>query len=389
MNDGDDLDALERELGPSLRVALRRIAAEITSDRPTASGATDHHRPAQTVLDGVVTVDLERSSPASPTRQRGRPWLGAAAAVSAAAAVVLAIAAVVLPRLDNDKPADEAAQAVAESFMAGWVGGDGDAVAALLAPDAFFDAWTAQTLPALDDWYRAVGWDYRNEGCEVISAGRVWCDYTVENDLTRAFDHEPIAGSFALVIDGGAVTSVRDDVNTGAYRDIWTAFAEWVRERHPDDVDDMYTFAAGYPRVDPVSIALWTNYSREFVDSGAAYIARARTVCTDAHKRYDDLVAASAPTEEAKSEAAARVLETALVELQSVPPPAAVQASVDRGSSLIRQLIDAFGESGPSGAPPAPTAGARPSPSRSDVVEVLTSLAHAQIGLERCAIDPW
>jgi Tol biopolymer transport system component len=37
VNEFDDLDQLERELGPSLRLALRHIAAEITDDKPTSS----------------------------------------------------------------------------------------------------------------------------------------------------------------------------------------------------------------------------------------------------------------------------------------------------------------------------------------------------------------
>ena len=171
--------------------------------------------------------------------------------------------------------------------MKAWVRGDGDAVAALMSPDGSFDAWTAETLPALDDWYRAMGWQYRDDGCEVMSPERVSCEYTVENDLTRAFGRGPVAGSLFVDIEGGAVSSVIDDFNIAAYEDIWKAFADWVRTNHPDDVDRMYAFAAGYALVDPISIALWSRHAGEFVESGGAYLARASAICTAAHERYD------------------------------------------------------------------------------------------------------
>jgi len=377
VNGVDDLDALERELGPSLRVALRRIAAEITVDGPTSSAWTSDQDPAsRSAVDNVILVDLESSTRASSPRERRRPRVVAAAVLSAA--VVVAIATLALIGLDRDDPSDRTAETVADSFMKGWVGGDGQAVAALLSPGGAVDAWTAESLPALHDWYRAIGGRYQDDGCEVMSRGRVWCDYTVENDLTRAFGREPAAGSFVLVIDGEAVTSV-SDLGVGAYRDIWTAFGDWVREHHPDDLDRMFTFAAGDPRVDPISIDLWGRYTREFVDSGDAYMARARAICTEAHDRYDGLVAASTPTEETKSEVAARVLEEALAELHVVPPPPAVQAPFDRGFSLIQQLVDSLRGSTPAG-PPSAAGG--------DLITPLAGLAHGQIGLERCAIDP-
>jgi hypothetical protein len=388
VNDVDDLDDLERELGPTLRDVLGRVAAEITYARPPISPWASSDDPGSgPAEDRVVMVELESSTGAAAARERRRPRVGVAAVLCAAAVIVVAVVVVLAP-LDRDRADDQQAKAVAESFMTAWARGDSTAVAALLAPDGFFDAWTAETLPALDDWYQAIGWQYHEEGCDVMSPDRVWCDYTVDNDLTRAFGRDPVPGSLVLIIDGQTVTSVRDDLTIGAYRNIWTAFSDWVQAHHPEDVDRMYSLAAGYPRVDPASIGLWEQYTGEFIESGAAYIARARAICAAAHEDYDRLVADSAGSEAAEAEAALGVLFETLAELQTLPPPTAVQAPFDLGFSLIQQLIDALHRSITPG-PTTPTSPDAPrSPADGNFTDLLTPIAHLQIGLEPCAINP-
>jgi hypothetical protein len=382
VSDVDDLDDLEHEFGPSLRVALRRIAAEITEHEPTTSASASARRldtGSPKAPDGVTMSDREGSTGTGTARERRQPRLRALAIAAAAVVVVVAVIAVTLSPFDHDKPADKRADAVAESFMKAWVGGDGGAIAALLSPNGFFDGWTPATLPELPEWYQAMGWQYQDKGCEVMSSGRVWCDYTVENDLTRAFGKEPVTGSFVLIIDGGTVTSVRDDLNIGAYRDIWTAFSDWVKLHHAGDVDRMYTLAGGYARVDPISVALWKRYASEFVESGDAYVARARAICTAAHAKYDGLVAPGAPNEGSAPEAAAGVLAEALAQLQALPPPATVRGSFEVGFSLIDQLAEASRRL-PVDAPPSSADDALRSP--------LAQIPHLEIGLERCAINP-
>jgi len=175
------------------------------------------------------------------------------------------------------------------------------------------------------------------------------------------------------------VKSVQDDLNGGAYRDIWTAFSDWVEAHHPDDINRMYALAGGYARPDPISIALWKRYTGEFVESGDAYVARARAICTAAHQRYDGLVAASASTQAAPPDAADRVLHDALAELQALAPPAAVRHSFEIGFSLIDELVGAIGQL-PADAPPSTADEGLRSP--------LAQLPHLEIGLERCAINP-
>ena len=106
----------------------------------------------------MTLVELESTTRAkTPTEHRPRRRI-ASIIVAAAAVVVVATAGVVLSRRDDDTAADQQAEAIAESFMRAWAVGDGEAVAASMSPDGSFDAWTAETLPALDDWYQAMEW---------------------------------------------------------------------------------------------------------------------------------------------------------------------------------------------------------------------------------------
>ena len=384
MNDVDDLDELVGDLGPPLRRALRRVAAEITDDRsmtsPRANDDAPEWRPVQEDLTLVELESTTRGKTTTENRPRRRYF---ALMAAAAAVVVVAIAAVALSRRGEDKAVDSA-EATGESFLQAWVRGDGDAVAASMSPNGSFDAWTAQTLPALDDWYRAMGWQYRAEGCAVMSPESVSCQYTVENDLTRAFGRGPVTGTMFLDIDGGTVSSVIDDLNIAAYEDIWKAFANWVRTYHPDDVDRMYAFAAGHALVDPTSIALWSRHAGEFVDSGGAYLARARAICTAAHETYD-IAAGEAESETADFTVATDILEDALVELRSLPAPQAAEERFDRGYTALERLVDSLRQLA---AGPTTAADTQASPTEQDLTTLLNQVAHLQLGLERCAINP-
>jgi len=379
VNDMDDLDGLERELGPALRVALRRVAAEISDDGRTTSPWASHHP-----RDGVTMVDLESSSRATTRRARRRPVT--ALIVCAAAAVVAAIAVVVLSRLDRGKSADQPIEAVADSFMAAWVRGDGDAVAALMSPDGSVDVWSREMLPALHVWYRAVGSQYHDEGCEATSADSVSCRYTLQNDLTRAVGTEPVAGTLLLVVDEGAVTSATDRIQTATYHDIWTAFVHWVRTNHPTDFDRMFTSDASYPMVDQTSTRLWARYTDEFGGSDAAYVARADAICSAANDRYHGLVAASPENGTVAPDAAAGIVEEALATLRAAPPPKEAQARFDEGYALLEQLVDALRQLAAEGAAPVTASDSAPSPG--DLANLLHQIDYLQIGLTGCAVNP-
>ena len=181
-----------------------------------------------------------------------------------------------------------------------------------------------------------------------------------------------------------AVSGVVDDLNVAAYEDIWQAFADWVRTNHPDDVDRMYAFAAGHALVDPISIALWSRHAGEFVESGGAYLARARAICTTAHETYD--IAAG----EAESQAA----DSAWRPTPWRTPRGVAVAPRTRGRSrTVRSWLHGPRALGRLVAPVGGGHGShdgrqRPSLFRSDLTNLLNQVAHLQIGLERCAINP-
>jgi hypothetical protein len=83
IDDLDDLDLLERELGPSLRLALRRAAAGITAEQE---------------LDGRTGATLVDVQPMWRTRSGRRRWVIAAVA---AALLVVAVVAVETTRDEN------------------------------------------------------------------------------------------------------------------------------------------------------------------------------------------------------------------------------------------------------------------------------------------------
>ena len=105
----------------------------------------------------------------------------------------------------------------ATAFVHAWIAGDGDAAGAVLAPDGTWEDVAAGDLPALLDWLRAVGADYRSDGCRLRPAmGDVECPYSVDNDLTRFLGVGPIANRFVVEVAGGAITEVNDVPNEQA-----------------------------------------------------------------------------------------------------------------------------------------------------------------------------
>jgi hypothetical protein len=107
VNDFDDLDGLERELGPPLRAALRRAAADITDEPEGQPALIDATTPLLRASDESkptrVVVDIQPM----PRPRNRRPRLFAAAAVTA---VVLIAGAALVTQSGDDairtKPAD-------------------------------------------------------------------------------------------------------------------------------------------------------------------------------------------------------------------------------------------------------------------------------------------
>ena len=250
----------------------------------------------------------------------------------------------------------------AEAMMAAWVEGDGEAVATTFAADGTWEGFAVATLPALHDWYRAVGWEHHNEVCALRpTLGNIGCSYTFENDLTRFLGDGPLGGSFALDIADGEVTTATNRYNP-RHDDNWQTFHQWVEDNHPDDIEQMYTADTSFALWDPTSIELWARYVDDFVASADGYIARAESICAAAHARLNDELESAGieldaspeddgsglqliPHDEedlqAYEEAARRVEREVLVELRAVAPPEAVRDEFDHAYDLLDQFAEA------------------------------------------------
>jgi hypothetical protein len=102
-NQFDELDGLEQELGDTLRVALRRVAATVTDDSPQRQQPPLISEPF-TSTDREVLTMIELDSPTGRDQQRNRGRLVAAGILAAAAVAGIAL---VLSRDDGGTPTDE------------------------------------------------------------------------------------------------------------------------------------------------------------------------------------------------------------------------------------------------------------------------------------------
>ena len=226
-------------------------------------------------------------------------------------------------------------------------------------------------FPALHDWYRAVGQEFRGRGCELVGqySTVVACDYRYTNKLTRDHGVGSLASRHMVFVEDGAISGVIEVFHPFAYAD-FSAFTDWLVDTHPDDLELMFRFSpnpqpnpnTNYPLLDPISIALWEQYSEEFVAStrGAedAYFGQVREICTAAHARLnEELLAAGIemqspdgpdidrlhllPAREADwvpyEAAARRIMGETLPDLRALPLPSVIEEKFDH-------LYDVMGE---------------------------------------------
>jgi Tol biopolymer transport system component len=183
-------------------------------------------------------------------------------------------AVLLLARRVNEFVAEEVARLEpARALMAAWVAGDGDAAAALFTPDGTWEDLAGEQLPALHDWLRAIGAEYRSDGCTVRpQLADVECPYSVDNDLTRSLGTGPIANSFVVDSADGGIASV-NDVPNEQLDEVWLVFLDWVNRNHGDDAERMFMTGSILPLLDATSIELWIQHVDEFVDDATADIA--------------------------------------------------------------------------------------------------------------------
>ena len=321
----------------------------------------------------VEGPDTERAERNPPIRPRLLPIM---------AAVAVAIGGIALLPVPTPVPSDESLptldfalpEEVAESFMEAWERGDSEAAASLFRPGAKFHGFEPDMFPALEEWYRAVGQEYRGRGCELLAGHStvVSCDYWYSNKLTRTQSVEPMTGRHTVFVKNGAIDRMIDVFLPFAYLDFF-GFIDWVSTNHPDDFHLMFRFSRylspNYPLLDPTSIALWEQYSDEFVASTRGeteYFGQVREICTAAHARLNEELQAAGiemqlpngpdidrlyllPAREADwapyEAAARRIIGETLPELRALPSPPAIEDEFDHLYTVIEEF--ARGEEAP------------------------------------------
>jgi hypothetical protein len=183
---------------------------------------------------------------------------------------------------------------IATSFLEARNAYDAAATTALIAPDAtMFDQHftVASAFDYLDagdvDWVasadfeRVTGNMFTDVSCEELEPGQVSCQYSWENDWTRALDvapasrmgieHQPFDFDDLIVvydIADGQIQSVQNGfrVPTGSEpHNVFTEMQDWLRVNHFDDNFLAIINVVGVPQRTAELIPLWETYTREFV----------------------------------------------------------------------------------------------------------------------------
>jgi hypothetical protein len=368
-----------------LRHTFQAVADQVPDAPPVFRALFVAAAPTDDTSDEEMVVDIQRARRDGTSRRR---WVVAAAAV---VAVVVLIAGIVLLQGTGDdhvrsKPAapgpvpttatpptttppatDPAAYvAVADSFMDAWVAGDGNRVVEIIGMarvaalagqpnQVALGGWElldVAALPAVHDWFRALGWEFRREPCRVVA--HAWpeipdsatfaCRYTYENDLTRAVGRAPVPGKFVFNVVDDKVARF----NGGMFHldaDIWQLFSDWLRSEHPDDFAAMYyPTAPPAPRLDQASIALWDRHVEEFVNSPEAHTpapgpptraqfgAKARMICATVALETQPYGWVFTP------EMLARTSQSVMEQLRALPRPTEDAAEIDQLFSLLEEI---------------------------------------------------
>ena len=202
---------------------------------------------------------------------RRRGWLIATAVFLA----VLAAGAAVLLTGNGEPDVADTPQGIAELFIEG----DATTAVGLLANDAVFDHSTATSVEeysAFRDWQVATGAFATVTECSETPAGvtvEVSCSYIHGNAWSEALDVGPYDGSkWVFVIGDGQIQELRQTFDFSEFApQANLPFRRWLEDAHPADFmmmtqpEDKW----GSVTLTPESIALWEQYTNEFVASQA------------------------------------------------------------------------------------------------------------------------
>jgi hypothetical protein len=198
--------------------------------------------------------------------------------LGAAAALILIVGGIAALIRYNDEDSTISAAAapvdVARSFIEAEDAWDAEAALALLAPDVVIHhglLTQAEEYPSLFAWDKALDWHYTVEECNQIAVTdpvEVVCTFSHDNAWTEALGVGPFSGSSTdFVIADGQIQELTRNFNfsTGFSTQAWDVFESWVKTNHPDGHSLIYR--GNDPNLTPEALALWEQYTSEFVAS--------------------------------------------------------------------------------------------------------------------------
>ena len=233
--------------------------------------------PIEPVSRGHLENRSERSSEMTDARTidvtERRRWPGWAAIV-----VVVIISVVAVPTyLSRQSPVSQQftpAETVVLDYLDALSANDVEVMHRLVSSEATDVAWDDQTLS--QDWQRATGIVITPQGCTERTGNRpegtlVDCTNTYYSDWHHALGLEPSSQATAYLVRDGKIRQSYEGSNPEATADqddvarVWNDFRTWVAGNHGADLPTMYDDVNGGPRLTPESIALWEQYTNEFV----------------------------------------------------------------------------------------------------------------------------
>ena len=202
-------------------------------------------------------------------------WRKALPALVAAAVAILIGAAVLLLVRDTEPDVADTPQGMAVLFIEG----DAETAVKLLATDAVFEdalATSVEEYAAVREWQVAIGGFETVTGCSETPIGstvEVSCTYTFGNAWTDALGVGPFTGSqYDFVVSGGLIQELHQTFDDSEFSpQAWEVFMRWLGINHAADRNPIVErggFEDGQvPILTPESIALWAQYTNEFVES--------------------------------------------------------------------------------------------------------------------------
>ncbi len=171
--------------------------------------------------------------------------------------------------------------AVAEAYVAARNSYDGEAVEALFSDkpvirddlqrdvNGEFRRFDELDFVFNADFDRVTGVRHVDAACAPGAPGRVRCTYTWENAWSQALgDDRYTNNSFVFDFSDGKIAGLTNTFAQGPVDGFENHISEttllWLQTNHPDDVPRMFD-SNGFAQSSAESLALWENYTEEFV----------------------------------------------------------------------------------------------------------------------------